>query len=260
MRSFEPTITKQDILKVSEILESGNIGFGEKVGLFETEYATLSKKKYNIGLNSASSAAYCLFAYLYDKYGKCDVYTPSLGFVSPAWAARKNGHTVHFVDVDENLLFDFDSYCLKRKLHLERQHNTDFNKSIVMPVLYGGVSNIDNLIDNIKKTKWGDIVVVDSAHCIAPIIESDYTFFSFHPVKPVAMSSGGLLATDNKEANDYIRRYRNFGRQDIGDSYDIVDNGFNFYMNNLNAVLGLSQLSTCFENVKIRKDHFEDNG
>jgi len=257
MNCFEPSITQEDISAVNELLLSGNIGFGERVRLFEKEYALLSKKKHNIGLNSASSAAFCLFAYLYHKYGKCDVYTPSLGFVSPAWAARKNGHAVHFVDVDENLLFDFDSYYLKRKLHLERQYNKDFNKSIVMPILYGGVSNIKNLIDNLRKTKWDDIVVVDSAHCISPIIESDYIFFSFHPVKPVAMSNGGLLATDNKEANDYIRRYRNFGREDKGDSYDIVDNGFNFYMNNLNAALGFSQLSTCFENVKKRKEHFE---
>jgi len=257
VKCFSPTITQNDICSVSELLRSGDIGFGEKVQLFETKYAKLSQKKFNIGLNSASSAAFCLFAYLYDKYGSCDVYTPAVGFVSPAWAAKKNGHTIHFVDVDENLLFDFDSYRSIRKLHLERQLNATFNKSIIMPVLYGGVSDISGLIENIKKTNWGDITIVDSAHCIAPTIEADYTFFSFHPVKPVAMSNGGLLATDNKEANDYIRRYRNFGREDNGDSYDIVDNGFNFYMNNLNAALGLSQLSTCFENVKKRKEHFE---
>jgi len=257
MRCFEPSITKKDVQVVLDLLKSGNIGFGPNIPLFEGKFSQYSNKKYNIGLNSASSAAYCLFAYLYDKYGSCDVYTPSLGFTSVSWAAEKNGHRVHFVDVDENLLFDFDSYKSIRKLHLERQLNVDFNKSIVMPVLYGGVSDIPGLTDKLKETGWDDILVVDSAHCIEPTIESDFIFFSFHPIKPLTMSCGGLLGTDDEEANEYIRRYRNFGRANIDDTYDIVDNGFNFYMNNLNATLGLSQLDTCFDNIKFRKKHLE---
>ena len=257
MRCFEPSITEKDVQAVSELLKSGNIGFGPNIPLFEDRFSKYSKMEYNIGMNSASSAAYCLFAYLYDKYGSCDVYTPSLGFTSVSWAAKKNGHNVHFVDVDDNLLFDFDSYKSIRKLHLERQLNVDFHKSILMPVLYGGVSDIPGFMDKIKSTGWDDIVVVDSAHCIEPTIESDYIFFSFHPVKPLTMSCGGLLSMNDKDADDYIRKYRNFGRENTGDTYDIVDNGFNFYMNNLNATLGLSQLDTCFDNIRFRKKNLE---
>jgi len=245
MNSSEATITDKDILAVSELLKSGNIGFGSNVKKFEDRFSKYSNKKYNIGLNSASSAAYCLFAYLHEKYGKCDVYTPSLGFTSVSWAAEKNGHRLHFVDVDDNLLFDFNSYINIRK--------DTTNTKILMPVLYGGVSNIPDF----NKKVTDEIVVVDSAHCIEPTIESDYIFFSYHPIKPLTMSSGGLLGTDNKGASEYISSYRNFGRQNVGDTYDIVDNGFNFYMNNLNATLGLSQLDTCFENIKKRKKHFE---
>ena len=118
-----------------------------------------------------------------------------------------------------------------------------------------GVSDIKGLVDRVRRTNWGDIIVVDSAHCINPTINPDYTFFSFHPVKPLAMSNGGLLSTDDEAANKYIRRYRNFGREPINDSYDVVDDGFNFYMNNLNATLGLSQLDTCFDNIKIRQSN-----
>ena len=245
MKSFEPTITTKDAYKVYQLLLSGNIGFGSNVKEFEDRFSEYSDKKYNIGLNSASSAAYCLFHYLYEKYGSCDVYTPSLGFTSVSWAAEKNGHKIHFVDVDANLLFDFDSYTKIKK-------DTN-NKKVLMPVLYGGVSNIPNF----NKKVTDEIVVVDSAHCIEPTIESDYIFFSFHPIKPLTMSCGGLLATDDKEASDYIFSYRNFGRQNIGDNYDIVNSGFNFYMNNLNATLGLSQLDTCFDNIKKRKHNLE---
>jgi dTDP-4-amino-4,6-dideoxygalactose transaminase len=253
MKAFQAAITKKDVTSVSNVLGAGDIAFGSNVKVFEDKFSSKSNKKYNIGLNSASSAAYCLFAYLYDKYGSCDVYTPSIGFTSPAWAAKKNNHNVYFLDVDDNLLVDYESYWNVRKWHLERQFNSTFNKSVFMPVLYGGVSNIDGLIKRVRDTNWGDIIVVDSAHCIEPTIESDYIFFSFHPVKPLAMSTGGLLSTDDKGAYDYISRYRNFGRENVGDSYNIVDNGFKFYMDNLNATLGISQLDTCYDNIKIRK-------
>ena len=251
MKSFEPTITKQDIQKVTELLESGNIGFGSNVKVFEDKFSKHSEKKYNIGLNSASAAAYCLFAYLYDKHGSCDIYTPSLGFTSVSWAAEKNGHRVIFVDVDDNLLFDFDSYKLLRQDPYIKKG--EGNKTILMPVLYGGVSNVPNFNEQVTD----EIVIVDSAHCIQPTIKSDYIFFSFHPIKPLTMSCGGLLGTDDEEANEYICSYRNFGRENVGDTYDIVNPGFNFYMNNLNATLGLSQLDTCFENIKKRKYNLE---
>jgi UDP-4-amino-4,6-dideoxy-L-N-acetyl-beta-L-altrosamine transaminase len=241
MKQFKPTITFKDIISVSKLLYSGEIGFGNNVKKFEDKFSTYSNKKFNIGLNSASSAAYCIFAYLYDRYGKCEIYTPSIGFISPAWAAHKNGHDVIFVDVDDNLLFDFKSYEYEKR-------NTQLKK-VLMPVLYGGVSNIPNFNEQVTD----EIVVVDSAHCVEPTIKSDYIFFSFHPIKPLTMSNGGLLSTDNKDADNYIRKYRNFGRENRGDTYDIVSNGFNFYMNNLNATLGLSQLNSCFKNIKIRK-------
>jgi len=255
MKAFQPTITDKDIKSVTDVLADGNIAFGPNVNVFEKRFAEHSNKQYNIGLNSASSASYCLFAYLHDKYGPCDVYTPSIGFTSPAWAAKKNNHNVYFLDVDDNLLVDYQSYWNVRKFHLERQMNVTFNQSVFMPILYGGVSDINGLIQRVRDANWGDIIVVDSAHCIEPTIESDYIFFSFHPVKPLTMSSGGMLSTDNKGAYDYISKYRNFGRENVGDSYDIVDNGFKFYMDNLNATLGISQLDTCFENIKIRKDN-----
>lgn len=251
MKSFEPTITKQDIQKVTELLESGNIGFGSNVKVFEDKFSKYSEKKYNIGLNSASAAAYCLFAYLYDKHGSCDIYTPSLGFTSVSWAAEKNGHRVIFVDVDDNLLFDFDSYKLLRQDPYIKKG--EGNKTILMPVLYGGVSNVPNFNEQVTD----EIVIVDSAHCIQPTIKSDYIFFSFHPIKPLTMSCGGLLGTDDEEANEYICSYRNFGRENVGDTYDIVNPGFNFYMNNLNATLGLSQLDSCFQNIKKRKYNLE---
>jgi UDP-4-amino-4,6-dideoxy-L-N-acetyl-beta-L-altrosamine transaminase len=95
--------------------------------------------------------------------------------------------------------------------------------------------------------------IVDSSHTVNPTMSCDFIFFSFHPVKPIAMGNGGVAATDDKAAAEFFRRFRNFGRVPLGISYDVVQTGFNFYMNDLNAAIGLGQLDVYKENMERRK-------
>lgn len=247
IKCFDSNITKKDKKRVLETLETRVLAFGPNVSEFESRYSKFSEKKFNIGFNSASSAAYLLFQYLYEKHGSCKVYTTSLGFVSPVYAAIKNHHEIVYVDVDDQLLLSAEN--------LREVFSPSLKHSVVMPVLYGGVSKISGIEDFCKS--HGCTLVLDSAHCISPKMDHDYAFYSFHPVKPICMSNGGLLATDDKGSADYMFSGRNFGRKIIGDTYDLVQSGFNFYMNNLNASLGLSQLDRCLDNVKKRKENFE---
>jgi dTDP-4-amino-4,6-dideoxygalactose transaminase len=246
IKCFEPDLGNEDYQQVLETLKTKILGFGPKVSEFEEKYKKFSNKEYNIGFNSASSAALLLYRYLYEQYGACRVYTPSLGFVSPVTAATMAGHEVVYTDVDNNLLLSVDD--------LRNRFLEDKRKSIIMPILYGGVSDIRKLNRFCEEKK--SILVLDSAHCISPEIEYDHAFYSFHPVKPICMSNGGLLATSDKSTAEYLSAGRNFGRKATGDTYDLPQFGFNFYMNNLNASLGISQLSRCLANVKKRKSNF----
>lgn len=242
MKIFQTKFTEEELKFLDPIFQKGELGFGSNVSLFETQFQPFSGKTYNVAVNSASAAAFMIFAYLKEKHGVCDVYTPSLAFTSPAWAAKHFGHNLIWVDVDDNLLFDCNDYLNKR---------TKTNQAVVMPILYGGVSNINN---------WNlvgdEIVIVDSAHCVTPTIKSDFTFFSFHPYKPICSSDGGMISTDNQEATEWFRNYRNFGRQNVDDSYDIIQEGFKFYMNNLNASIALISLGKYFLDLKIRKENY----
>ena len=242
MKVFESKFTKEEINPISKVIKTGQLGFGSNVLEFETQFQSFSNKKHNIATNSASAAAFIIFAYLKEKYGVCDVYTPSLGFTSPAWAAKHFGHNIIWVDINDNLLFDCRDYLNKRR---------EENQPVVMPILYGGVSNIDNW-----DLEGDEIVVVDSAHCVTPTIKYDFSFFSFHPYKPICSSDGGMISTDDSEATEYFRNYRNFGRQNINDSYDITQEGFKFYMNNLNATIALISLKKYNKDLKIRKDNY----
>jgi dTDP-4-amino-4,6-dideoxygalactose transaminase len=251
MNLFQTKISKEDTVFISEVLQSGNLGYGPMVDKFQYLFQTFSNKKFNIATNSASASAFMVFAYLKEKYGVCDVYTTSLGFISPAWAAKHFGHNLIWVDIDENLLFSVDDYREKRRVRTERYTDGGITP-VLMPVLYGGVSTIPKF-DTLKKDNYNEIVVVDSAHCVTPTIESDFIFFSFHPFKPVAASDGGMISTNDTESVNFFNLYRNFGRQNSGSTYDVVSNGFKFYMNNLNAAIAITQLARYDENLNTRK-------
>ena len=242
MKVFESKFTKEELNPINEVIKIGQLGFGPNVLEFEKQFQPFSNKKYNVATNSASAAAFIIFAYLKEKYGVCDVYTPSLGFTSPAWAAQHFGHNIIWVDINDNLLFDCKDYLNKRR---------EENQPVVMPILYGGVSNIDGW-----SLKGDEIVVVDSAHCVTPTIECDFSFFSFHPYKPICSSDGGMISTDDLESTEYFQNYRNFGRQNVKDSYDITQEGFKFYMNNLNATIALVSIKKYKKDLKIRKDNY----
>ena len=250
MNLFKTTLLEDDIDFISEVLRSGNLGYGPMVNTFQEEFAPYSNKEYNTATNSASGAAFMIFAYLKEKYGSCDVYTTSIGFISPVWAAKHFGHNLIFVDVNDNLLFDINDYYEKRNFRCKRYSDEGITP-VLMPILYGGISNIPGF-NNIKGG-YNEIVVVDSAHCATPTIKSDFTFFSFHPFKPIAASDGGMISTDDKEATDYFNVYRNFGRENINGTYDVVSDGFKFYMNNLNAGIALTQLKRYNDNLNVRK-------
>ena len=257
MRLFEtkisPYYAKNDI---AQVIESGNLGFGSNVIKFEDEFKSYSNRKYNIALNSASAAAFIIFAYLKEKFGKCDVYTPSIGFTSVAWAAKHHGHNLIFVEVDDNMLMDIEDYERERRLRCERYSDGGI-KPVVMPILYGGVSSIPKLEECITEGGYNEFVIIDSAHCATPNIKSDVTFFSFHPYKPIAASDGGMISTDLDDLDSYTRSYRNFGRENTEDGYEISAEGFKFYMNNLNATIALTQLECYEENLQVRKENFE---
>lgn len=252
MQLFKTSINSEDLNTITDIIRSGELGFGPNVAKLEQAYKPFSNREYNTATSSASAAAFMIFAYLKEKYGECDIFTPSIGFTSPAWAAKHFGHELVWVDVDDNLLFDIKDYRRKRRNACERY--TDGGKKIVlMPILYGGVSTIPGF-DSIKEDNYREIIVVDSAHCATPTIKSDFTFFSFHPYKPIAASDGGMISTDSEDAANWFNHYRNFGRENVNGTYDIVADGFKFYMNNLNASIALTQLDRYQDNLKVRKN------
>ena len=251
MKLFETDFSRYDLNDIINVFNSGALGFGENVTKFEEAFGEFnSSYKYHSSTNSASASAYMIFSYLYEKYGSCDVYTTSLGFASPVWAAKQNNHNVIWVDVDDNLLFDCDDYI--RRSTLPEWRIETGRKKVIMPVLYGGVDSIPNW-----KIHGNEIIVIDAAHNPKTSMLGDFMFTSFHPFKPIASSDGGMISTNDQSATEFFKKFRNFGRSPLGNSYDIDHNGFKFYMNNLNATIALESMKHYDILLAERKERFK---
>ena len=64
MKVFETRLSNEDLISIDEVLLSGDLGFGPNVSVVEEEFKNFSKKDYNVATNSASAAAFLIFAYL----------------------------------------------------------------------------------------------------------------------------------------------------------------------------------------------------
>jgi len=99
-------------------------------------------------------------------------------------------------------------------------------------------------VDKIKKIKIGN--------------HGTTVCFSFHPVKNLAMPTGGLISINHKNHKQFRKTLlarRLCGITDRIDSeYDVKELGWNYYMNEFSAVIGLTQLKKLDKLNNIRRN------
>jgi len=120
--------------------------------------------------------------------------------------------------------------------------------------------------------KYGFKIIEDASHAIGgrykeePVGNcrfSDITVCSFHPVKIITTGEGGMALTNDDKLAEKLRLLRSHGiTSDLGSmrprpenelwNYQQIDLGFNYRMTDINAALGLSQMSRLDEFVKTR--------
>jgi dTDP-4-amino-4,6-dideoxygalactose transaminase len=91
---------------------------------------------------------------------------------------------------------------------------------------------------------------------------SDITVFSFHPVKHITTGEGGMACTNNPEYFEKMSLYRTHGithdaaklqREDGAWYYEMQELGFNYRITDIQAALGVSQMTRARENVEKRR-------
>ena len=244
IKLFDPIIDQNEEKAILQTMKSGFWASGSGIGQvekFEKEFKKYTSADCCIAVNSGTAALHLALS-LFDIKDK-EVILPSLSFVSTAHAVVYNGGRPIFADVDKNTLC-IDPEDVKKKI-------TNKTKLIV-PVHFGGlVCDLKELLDISKKFNIN--IVDDAAHAAGATYDKkkigsigDATCFSFHPVKNLAMPGGGLIALNNKNSKQeesILKSLRWCGISNRkGFNYDVKHLGWNYYMNEFSAAMGVEQL------------------
>ncbi len=244
IKLFEPDIGKDEENTIKRVLKSkfwaSGAGTG-KVFEFEKKFKKYVNSKNCIAVNSGT-AALNLALSIYDIKNK-EVILPSLTFVATANAVIMNGGKPVFVDVDPYTL----------NIDTEKIENSITEKTkVLLPVHFGGLScNIDK-INSIAK-KYNLKIIEDAAHAAGTKYKNkkigsygNAVCFSFHPIKNLAMPTGGLISINDRNHKKIrtllcAKRWCGITNRKNTD-YDIKQIGNNYYMNEFSASIGLVQL------------------
>lgn len=261
-------ISEHDIEAVIEVLKSDFLTQGPKVPLFEQTVANYVNAAYAAACNSATSALHVACLALGLEKGD-HLWTVPNTFVASANVGLYCGADVDFVDICPK------TYCMcpdALEVKLVEADKAGELPKILIPVHFAGQS-CDMKRIHALASQYGIKIIEDASHAIGgryldqPVGNckySDITVFSFHPVKIVTTAEGGLATTNDETLKQRMDLFRSHGvsrAPDLmqGDSdggwyYQQVELGYNYRMTELQAALGVSQMSRLDEFVSIRNE------
>ncbi|MCY1275186.1 UDP-4-amino-4-deoxy-L-arabinose--oxoglutarate aminotransferase [compost metagenome] len=249
-------ITRADVDKVLEVLESDFLTQGPMVPRFEQSVAEHVGAKHALAVNSATSALH--IACLALGLGPGDrLWTTPITFVASANCALYCGARVDFVDIDTRT-YNLCPKALAAKLEQAETVGT-LPKVVVAVHLCGQPCDMAAIHELAKR--YGFKIIEDASHAIGGKYRgefigngrySDITVFSFHPVKIITTAEGGMALTNDVELAERMALLRSHGiTRDPAEMtheadgpwyYQQIDLGFNYRMTELQAALGVSQM------------------
>ena len=250
-------ISEVDIEEVVCVLRSEYLTQGPAIPAFEQAVASYCGVAHAVAMNSATSALHV--ACLALGVGPGDrVWTSPVTFVASANCALYCGAQVDFVDVDPAT----GNLCVVQLAErLAQAERNGTLPKVVIPVHLCGRSCDMKAVRELSR-RYGFAVIEDASHAIgarydgAPVgdcLYSDIVVFSFHPVKIITTGEGGMALTRNAQLARHMERLRSHGiTRDPAEMtgapegpwhYQQIELGFNYRMTDLQAALGLSQLS-----------------
>lgn len=260
-------IDDQDCDAVIQALKSGNLTQGRAVDLFEEQLAAACGAPAAIAVTNGTAALHLAVSALDINPGSIAITTP-ITFAATANALLYCGIRPVFTEVDDaSGLMCMDSL---QKI-IKKLDSAGTPAAAVLPVHYSGAVCDMERLWSLKDT-YGFQIIEDASHALGAryasgkIVGSDsrseFCTFSFHPVKHIATGEGGAIVTHSQSFRDNVtslrshgitrdpRKYSNRNEAFVGDSkeplpwyYEMQSLGYNYRMPDINAALGISQLS-----------------
>jgi len=254
-------ISPADIQAVIDVLHSDFLTQGPAVPAFEMAVQKYTGVKHAIAVNSATSALHIACLALGLSEGDWLWTTPNT-FVASANCGRYCGANVSFVDISPQT-YNLDPQALQQKLEIAHYKNQ--LPKIVVAVDFAGQPCDWRALRKLAN-EYGFFLIDDASHAIGsryldtPIGSGEYadlTILSFHPVKIITTAEGGMVLTNSTNIANHLRRLRSHGitrdptemtiPADGAWYYQQIELGLNYRMTDIQAALGISQLSRIDE-------------
>jgi dTDP-4-amino-4,6-dideoxygalactose transaminase len=242
----------RELKAATDVIQSEWITMGEKTREFEDAFSEfLGNGSFCAAVANGTASLY--MALLAAGVGSGDeVVIPSLTFVADLNVVRFVGATPVLVDCKSYDDWNISPAGIAAAI-------TDRTKAVLIVHYAGYACDMNAVISAIKESAKGRHIplIEDAAH--APGADyhgrkcgtiGDIGSFSFFSNKNLSIGEGGMVTTLSEEMNVKIRNLRSHGMTSLtfdrhkGQtiSYDVVEPGLNFRMDEIRAAIGLVQL------------------
>lgn len=243
---------------VLSVLRSKWLTMGGVTQEFESAFATKVHTKHAFAVSNATEALHLACMALGIGPGD-EVITPSLSFVATSNAVLYTGADVRFADI-----CGLDDLTISPQ---EIQKKITPKTKAVMVMHYGGYPCRMPEILEIARER-GVAVIEDAAHCPGASLDGrmlgtwgEMGCFSFFSNKNLSTGEGGMVVTDRDDLAEKIRFMRSHGMTTLtydrhkghAYSYDVVELGYNYRIDEIRAALGGVQLAKLDRNNHLRE-------
>ena len=238
---------------VLRVLRSKWLTMGQETELFEKEFAEYIGVKHAIAVSNCTAALHLANLAVGVEQGD-EVICPSLTFVASANSILYAAGIPVFADVKSLNDWTISPEDIERKI-------TPKTKAILVVHYAGFACDMDAILEIGKKR--GIKVIEDAAHAPGSFFKDkklgsigDISCFSFFSNKNLSTGEGGMICTNNDDLAKKIHLYRSHGMTSLtldrhrghSFSYDVVQQGFNYRIDEIHSALGREQLRKLDDN------------
>lgn len=242
-----PAIGDEEIAAVGKVLTSGWITTGPQNQQLEADFCRTFGCRHAVAVSSATAGMHITLMALGIGPGD-EVITPSQTWVSTLNMIELLGATPVMIDVDRETLM-VSAAAVEAAI-------TPRTKAIV-PVHYAGAPlPLDALREVAQRHQLP--LIEDAAHAVGARYQGEWVgargtaIFSFHAIKNLTCAEGGLIATDDAELAERVRRLKfhglgvdAFDRQTQGRTpqAEVVEPGYKYNLSDIHAAIAVVQLA-----------------
>jgi len=262
MRSIpfgKPILGDAERQAVFEVMDSGIMAHGPRIGAFEAAFAELTAAPHAVGVASCTAGLHLLYFHLGLGPGD-EVVVPAMTHTATAHAVELTGARAVFVDA-ERRTGNLDLDALEDAIG-ERTRAVSVVHYLGMPVDMVRVCEIAR--------RHGLPVIEDAALAVGTRLDGvhaglhgDAGVFSFSPVKHMTTAEGGMVITRHADLAASLTRKRAFGmdrhvgQRKVPGLYDVLGLGLNYRMNEIQAAIGVEQVKRMPGFLEARKRNHE---